>query len=298
MKKILITLPIIALLLIFLGTSLTVIKPGFVGVVVSNLSGVEEKELTVGYHIIAPWKDVYLFPTFEQNHTWDKGHTFLFQTCEGLGVSAEMGITFHIQQNCIHKLFAKYRRGLDEISNTFLYNYVRDAVNKHASTKRIEDLYGAEKETFLREVEKSVSHDMQEYGLVISRIYLLGNFHMPQAVIQALNDKIAAIQRAQQRENELKESEAEARKKIAEAHGRAESTIETARADAESQLQRARAQAQSEILIGEAKAKANEAIKRSLTGDLIRYEMAQKWDGKLPQVAGVESMMMFKDFDK
>lgn len=298
MKKIIVTMSAIALCMLIIGGCLTVIKPGYVGVVVSNFSGVQEKELTVGYHMIAPWKDVYTFPTFEQNHTWDKQHTFVFQTCEGLGISAEMGVTFHVKEDRIHTLFAKYRRGLDEISNTFLYNYVRDAVNKHASTKRIEDLYGPEKETFLREVEESVRHDMQEYGLVISRIYLMGNFHMPQSVIQALNDKIAAIQRAQQRENELKESEAEARKQIAQAHGKAEATIEAARADAESQLQKARAQATAEILVGEAKAKANDAIKRSLNGDIIRYEMAQRWDGKLPQVAGHEGIMLFKDWDK
>ena len=99
-------------------------------------------------------------------------------------------------------------------------------------------------------------------GIEISRIYLIGRFHFPQNVITALNSKIEANQRAQQRENELREAEAEAKKQIARAEG----------------------QARCAIVQAESEAKANSLLSESITPELIQWQAVQKWDGKLPNV--------------
>lgn len=241
------------------------ISPGYVGVVVDLLGdtkGVEAKELHVGMHWIAPWKTVYQFPIFEQNHTWEGKDAFNFQTSEGLAISADIGITFHIRPNSIPTIFAKYRRGMDEITDTFIRNYIRDAINKSASKMKIEDLYGESKEIFFEQVQKQVREELRGIGFEISRIYLIGRFHFPQTVVMALNQKIEAIQRAQQRENELREAEAEAKKEVAKASG----------------------QAQCVLLQAESEAKANTILSQSVTAELIQWQAVQKWDGKLPTV--------------
>ena len=254
------------------------VNPGYVGVVVDLLGdrkGVEDKELHTGMHWIAPWKTVYTFPIFEQNHTWEgNNNCFNFQTIEGMAVSADVGITFHLKPESIPYIFQRYRRGMDEITHTFIRNFIRDAINKAASKNRIEDLYGSGKEMFFEEVESHVRDDMASMGIEITRIYLIGRFHFPDGVIKALNAKIEAIQRAQQRENELKESEAEAKKQIAKATGYAE--CERIKAEAEST--------------------ANMIIAESITPELIRYEAIQKWNGKMPQVTG--GAMPFINLDK
>lgn len=245
---------------------MTIVSPGHVGVVVDmfgDAKGVESKELHVGMHFIPPWKTVYQFPIFEQNHTWEGDNdAFSFQTSEGLAVSAEVGITYHLRSDCIPIIFAKYRRGMDEISHTFIRNYVRDAINKSASKMKIEDLYGSGKEKFFDDCQTHVRNDLKEIGIEISRIYLIGRFHFPASVVSALNQKIEAIQRAQQRENELREAEAEAKKQIAQAEG----------------------QARCAILKAESEAKANLVLAQSVTPELIQWQSVQKWDGKLPQV--------------
>lgn len=242
------------------------ISPGYVGVVVNmfgDSKGVEDKELHVGMHWIAPWKTVYEFPVFEQNHTWEgTKNEFHFQTTEGMAVSADVGITFHLRPNCIPIIFQKYRKGMDEITHTFIRNYVRDAINKAASKMKIEDLYSDGKERFFDEVEKHVKADLNPIGIDISRIYLIGRFHFPNNVIAALNAKIEASQRAQQRENELREAEAEAKKQIAKADG----------------------QARCLMLQAESEAKANAMLSKSITPELIQWQAMQKWDGVLPQV--------------
>jgi regulator of protease activity HflC (stomatin/prohibitin superfamily) len=243
------------------------ISPGYVGVVVDLLGdnkGVESKELHVGMHWIAPWRSVYQFPIFEQNDTWEGDREgFNFQTSEGMAVSAAIGITYHLRPESIPLIFQRYRRGMDEITHVFIRNYIRDAINKSASKTRIEDLYSG-KESFFEDVEKHVREDLAPIGIELSRIYLIGRFHFPTNVIAALNSKIEANQRAQQRENELREAEAEAKKQIAKADGQARCAI---------------VQAQSE-------AKANHLLSQSVTPELIQWQAVQKWDGRLSIVSG------------
>lgn len=245
----------------------SMIKPGYVGVVVDlfgDKKGVEDKELHVGGHFIPPWKDLYRFPIFEQNHTWEGSDCFHFQTGEGLAVNAEVGITFHLEPSKIPYIFQKYRRGMNEIIHIFLRNYIRDSLNKAASRCKIEDLYGKGKEAFFDEVEHQVKLELNDTGINISRIYLIGRFNFPPSVIAALNLKIEAIQRAQQRENELREAEAEAKKQIAHAKGEAECRLLDARAQSDS----------------------NRIITESLTNDLIMWRAVNKWDGILPKFVG------------
>lgn len=244
------------------------IPPGYVGVIVNLFGeekGVSSKELSVGMHWIAPWKRLYKFPTFEQNFTWEGAkHAFDFQTSEGMACTAEIGITYHLRIGDIHTIFQKYRRGMGEITDVFIRNYVRDAINKAASKIRIEDLYGQDKDMFFDNVQSMVRNDLHTIGIEVSRIYLIGRFHFPPNVIAALNSKIEAVQRAQQRENELRESEAQAKKVIAAAQGEAEAHLLKARAEAI----------------------ANKVVASSLTKELVEYTALQKWNGELPTVMG------------
>src|SRR5574338_479557 len=116
------------------------INPGYVGVVVDMLGdnkGVENKELHVGMHWIAPWKNVYQFPIFEQNQTWEGNDGFHFQTSEGMACAAEIGLTYHLNPSFIPLIFQKYRKGMSDINDVFIRNYVRDAINKAASKMKI-----------------------------------------------------------------------------------------------------------------------------------------------------------------
>ncbi len=269
---------------IFWGLCFEMVSPGHVGVVVDlfgDSQGVEAKERHVGMHWIPPWKTLYQFPVYEQNHTWEDNEAFNFQTSEGLAVSADVGITFHLRPDSIPIIFQKYRRGMDEISHIFIRNYIRDAINTAASKMKIEDLYGTGKEEFFHDAQRHVQKDLEEIGIEVSRIYLIGRFHFPSSVVAALNQKIEAIQRAQQRENELREAEAEAKKKIAHAQG-----------EGQSALVHAESQAKANLLLADASAKSNKMLAESITPDLIQWQQVQRWDGKLPQVSGANTPLI------
>ncbi len=212
----------------------------------------------------------YIFPTFSQNVVWTKDLTegspineeLTFQTMEGMVVSADVGMTYHIDPTKVSTIFQKYRKGIDEITHIFMRNTVRDAFVKFSSERSVEDVYGKGKADLLKSVEDFVSASVNEQGIVIEHIYLIGELRLPDTVIASLNKKIEASQIAQQRENEIREAIANADKSIAKAKGEAESLLSVAIAQAQ----------------------ANEILTKSISPTLVKYKSIEKWDGKLPTI--------------
>lgn len=249
------------------------VPPGQVGIKVNNLGsneGVDQQELGVGYHWIGLFSNLYLFPTFKQNYVWTlsphegqpSDESITFQTSEGLSVNADFGISFSVNPAKTSVLFQTYRKGIEEITNIYVRNNVRDAINEVGASMKVESLYGIGKTELLSKVKAMATSKLEPVGLVIDDIYVVGSLRFPQQFVDALNSKLTAQQRAAQRENEVKEAEAQARKDIAQADGVAKSALIKARAEAE----------------------ANKLKLQTLTPQLIQYEAIQKWDGALPQM--------------
>lgn len=273
------------LLIIFISVismfSCSKVPAGNVGVKVHLLGGskgVDTEELTPGMYWIGINEDLFIFPTFTQNYVWTKDpqqgspndESITFQTREGMDVNADVGIAYHIQPDSVNTVFQKYRKGVDEITDIFLRNTVRDAFNQAGSIRPVDAVYGEGKTEFLLDVEKLVKEQVHQIGIIIERVYLVGSMRLPPAVITALNTKIAATQKAEQRENELREAEAESKKKVAEANGEAESILLKAKSQAE----------------------ANIILSKSITKDLISYEQIKKWDGVLPKFTGASNCII------
>lgn len=266
---------LVTIMALFMTIGCSKVPAGNVGVKVYLLGGdkgVDTEELGVGRYWIGFNEDLYLFPTFQQNYVWtmdyregsENDESFTFQTKEGLTVGADIGISYHIAPDKVNTIFQKYRRGVDEITDVFLRNMVRDALNTASSTVGVEYVYGAGKAELIENVQTDVMSQVSDLGINVDKIYLIGSFRLPNTVVSALNQKIEATQRAVQRENEVREAEAEAQKQIAEAHG----------------------VAQSMILRAEAEAKSLKLKNSSLTPQLIQYESVMRWDGNLPRMTG------------
>jgi regulator of protease activity HflC (stomatin/prohibitin superfamily) len=229
-------------------------------------------------------EELFLFPTFTQNDTWNEKESITFQTKEGLNVNADLGISFRIDPTKATLVFQKYRKGVSEISDIYLRNMVQDALVKAASTRDVETVYGQGKTDLLTEVENNVREEVAPIGVVIEHLYWVGTLRLPDNVVAAINAKIGATQMAAQRENEIQQTKAEAQKAIEQARGEAESKLAVARADAEAVRVR-----------GDAEADAIRAKSKALTESpqLVQYEIAHRWDGKLPETTfGASSIPM------
>src|SRR5690606_38495333 len=115
-----------------------------------------------------------------------------------------------------------------EITNVYLRNMVRDALVKQGSLMGIESVYGSGKAQLLEKVQADVAKQTQSIGIIIEKLYWVGNFGLPETVTTSINAKIQANQIAAQRQNEIAQAQAEAQKEIAIAEGQATSRLKIA----------------------------------------------------------------------
>jgi len=170
----------LAILFLLLGaTACSKVPAGNVGVKVYLLGkskGVDMEVLPVGRYWIGWNEDLYLFPTFAQNYTWvmekEKDESISFQDRDGTSLNADIGITYRINPQSVATVFQTYRRGVEEITDIFLRNQVRDALNKVASTMSIDEINGPKKDQMMVEVQRVVSDQVHTIGIEISKIYL------------------------------------------------------------------------------------------------------------------------------
>ncbi len=318
MKKYEILLPLAFIIFCTLTSCISTVPAGYRGIKVyllGNKKGVESKQLGVGAYFLGFNQKIYTFPVFQQNYVWrDESDThgpdnsISFQSKEGLDVQGDFGISYSIVADSVPVIFQKYRRGIDEITNIFLRNMVRDALNTTASRMPIESIYGVHKRDLLLKVDSTIATQTKKYGIIIDRIYTIGELHLPHSIEAAINSKLEANQRSQQAQNEVKAVEAEATKKIARAKGEAESKIIEAHAEAESQVIEANAQsnivkihaqADAEVtkvkaeaeaaatrMTASAQSEANKELSQSINKNWIQFRSVERWDGKLPQISG------------
>ncbi|MDG2539575.1 prohibitin family protein [Dyella jiangningensis] len=232
------------------------------------------QELPPGRYWVGWGYEMYTFPTFTQTYTFTRSssegrpvdESISFQTSQGLTVNADVGITYHIDPSKVTLIFQKYRKGIDEITDVYLRNMVRDALVKEAASLDIESVYGKGKANLIESVQRDVSDEVGPVGIVVEKIYWIGELRLPENVVQSINAKIQATQMAEQRQNEVAQAQAEAQKVEAEAQG----------------------QAQARITIAEAEAKAialkGEALRQN--PNVVQMSAIEKWDGRLPTYSG------------
>jgi regulator of protease activity HflC (stomatin/prohibitin superfamily) len=265
--------PLVLALLVLLVAACSKVPAGNVGVKVYLLGGskgVDVEELTPGRYWVGINEELYLFPTFTQNYEWtmdsregsETDESFTFQTVEGLAVNADIGITYRIDPSKATLLFQTYRRGVDEITDQYLHNMVRDALVTKSSTLPVESVYGRGKAALIDSVQAQVREQVAPLGINVERVYWLGELRLPKNVLAALNAKIEATQMAQRRQNEVAQAKAEAEK-----------AVEQARGEADAKLLAARAEAEAIRIKGEA---------LSQNPRLVELSAIERWNGVLP----------------
>lgn len=296
----------IAMLLL---ASCAVVPAGYKGVKVYLLGGKNNDNLEVlevGRYSMGANQRLYLFPTFQQDFTW--GHNsgeanpsphdpFNFQSKEGINVSVDLGISFHIAPDSVKYVFLKWRKDIDYIANVYFDDLMHDALIHVAATMSIEQIYGSHKKDLLEKVDSIVEKQVRPYGIVVDRIFYTGDLKLPDVIVRAINAKMEATQIAQQRENELRQVEAEANKKVAQAKGdsisrmikeKTEFEINLLEAKTQAQIQQVKTTSQATATIMQARAdsSANKMMQTSITDKLIEMKRVEKWDGHMPTYTG------------
>lgn len=246
---------------------------GHVGIKVDLLGGgkgVDTEEVGPGRELVGFNEELFIFPTFTQTIGWTRdanpeigsatNEEMSFQTSEGLVVTADVGASVSVDPAKVNILFQKYRKGMDEIVDSYVRRNIQNALVETASTMTIESVYGAGKAELISTAFSRVKQDLAEYGIILENLYWIGELRLPDRVVNAINAKIAATQEAQQRENEV------------------------AKAKAQADIERAKAQGEADALLIAAKsqAEANRLLSQSIDSTLVSYKALERWNGVLP----------------
>lgn len=234
-------------LLIGLAGCSTRIDAGHEGILIKQYGsdkGVQDVTLVTGRVWYNPWtEDVDQYATFVQTVDYE---AFGVNAKDGSSFSVDPTLSFNIVQGNSPRIFTKYRKDLEEVSQTTILNYVKDAfrlqMNKYTTDEIVSN-----REKFETDVQKTLADVLDKEGFKLEQ--LTSGLQYPQTIVDAVNSKNKAVQEAMKVENELRLVEAQAKKMIVQA---------------------------------EAEKRANELKQQSLTPMLIQQQFIEKWDGRTP----------------
>lgn len=242
------------------------VAPGHEGVIVNlygDGKGVDAKEVSTGWHFYGIGQELYQFPTFKQNITWEGDEGIAFQDKDGLPLRASIGLSYRVIPGSSAELFQEYRAGIKEITEVFVKNMIRDEFNRAAAGLTAEEIYSTKKNLLIDTVAANVGKKLEPLGLELTQVFWVGAIALPEQVRQSINAKIQATQDA-----------AKVRNQVAQAAAEADKQIETSRGVATSIEQEARARA----LAIELEGKALQDFP-----NVLRLREVQKWNGVVPQ---------------
>lgn len=228
--------------------------------------GVDNVGLVSGAIWYLPWTTkIYEYPTFVQTVDYEP---FTINAKDGGSFMVDPTISLKIIDGKSPEVFKKYRKeNLNEIINSTLYNYVKNAFRIQLNQYTTDELV-SKREEFERAIEDRLSKELQAENFQLEQ--MTSGLKYPESLVNSINSKNAAIQQAQQALNEVKKIEAEAQKKIAAAQGEAEALR----------------------IKGDAEANYNRKISASLSTLIIQQEMIKKWNGKTPVFIGASGTIL------
>jgi regulator of protease activity HflC (stomatin/prohibitin superfamily) len=297
-RSLILVIGIVLTMVIFTGCGK--VRQGEEGILIHNLGTGKGaiKLVGPGRHWYNPiTHDLETNPLQLQNVSWqtnkDNTGAFSWNDSKGLTFQTDVGISYRVAPGASAEIYRTFKKGLEEVTNIEMKNRLQDAFNRAGSKRKTEEIYGAGKTEFMDEVKALLAAEFE--GLfIIEKVSLKGRMVLPRMVQEGIERKQAAIQKAEQRSNEVAEAKAEREKakEVSDAKAyqverdaRAKATALEAQAKAEAtaiELQ-AKAEAVAIKLKAQAKAKAIKQINSALTPLYNEYVINSNWDGKLPQ---------------
>lgn len=253
MRKIILFL-MVALLTV--STSCKRIDAGYEGILTQlygTKKGVQEATLVTGvvnYNIFT--ESVVQYPTFFQTADYKQ---FSLNSKDGSIFYVDPMLNYRVKAGKSPEIYVKYRKDIKELETTILLTYIKD-VFKNVFNEYTADEILSKRIQFDKKVTDELKKEFDKEGFEIGPLTF--GLRYPKSLTDAIDAKNASIQRAQQKENELR-------------------------------LEKANA----EILITRAKAESesNSIKQRSLTPMLLQQLFIEKWDGKSALYGNVPSLM-------
>jgi regulator of protease activity HflC (stomatin/prohibitin superfamily) len=259
--------------IIFALTSTTYVNPGHVGIIIHRTGGgVDATPYGPGIHLRNPLTTgIQEYPTYMQtlvltkstSEGSDRNDEINVNSVEGQPLSLDVSMSFELDPQKVPLLYTTFRMDVQDIEHTYVKQAIRQALQEIVGNQAIADIIGPKKAEVTLRVQNLISQRLIQYGIIVKQ-FTINELRAPPAVIEAINQKNVMQQQSLTAENELQKNKFQAQGDSIKGAGRAKAILAEA----------------------EAQAKANILLAQSITPTLVSYEMAKRWDGKMPQVTG------------
>lgn len=258
---------------LFAKNMVTYIEPGHVGIVIHRGGGgVDPQPLGPGFHVRNPlMTQISEYPTFMQTLVLTQQSTegsanndeINVNSVEGQPLSLDISMSFELRPDKVPALYQTFRTDVQTIQHGFIKQAIRQSLQEVVGNEEIAAILGPKKAEVVTRTQTLLQKRLDPYGIEVKQ-FTLNEFRAPKAVMDAISLKNVMQQQALTAQNELQKNTFQAQGDSIKAAGRAKAILTEA----------------------EAQAKANELLSRSITGSLVQYEMAKRWNGQMPQVTG------------
>lgn len=289
------TAVIIALVVIVLFVCTVRIPAGYVGVVYNMNGGISDRTLTQGFHVISPTQNVTTYSigieqsylTASKDGDSNDDESFEVPSNDGKGLTVDMTFTYRYDADRVADTFTRFKGQSGKVvKNSFIKPNIMSWTKEVTAKYSVIDLLGDKRATLNSELTDYLKQKFEPYGIVIESVSLI-NIDPDEETRSAVQKKVNAQQDLELAKIEQQTANVNAEKEKEVAITKANQEKETAQINAEAKLIEAQAQAD-----------ANRLISQSLTPELIRQQMYDKWDGKLPTVqAGNDSSVIVDTSD-
>lgn len=275
------TAVIIALVVIVLFVCTVRIPAGYVGVVYNMNGGISDRTLTQGFHVISPTQNVTTYSigieqsylTASKDGDSNDDESFEVPSNDGKGLTVDMTFTYRYDADRVADTFTRFKgQSGKDVKNSFIKPNIMSWTKEVTAKYSVIDLLGDKRATLNSELTDYLKQKFEPYGIVIESVSLI-NIDPDEETRSAVQKKVNAQQDLELAKIEQQTANVNAEKEKEVAITKANQEKETAQINAEAKLIEAQAQAD-----------ANRLISQSLTPELIRQQMYDKWDGKLPTV--------------
>ena len=272
-KGIIVGVAVLVALTLLVPSTVTYISPGHIGIVIHRAGGgVDNVPLGPGFHTRNPlFTQIVEYPTFMQTLVLTRASTegsvnndeINVNSTEGQPLSLDVSMSFELDPQKVPQLYQTFRTDISTIQHTYVKQAIRQALQEVVGEEAIADVMGPKKAEATNRARTLMEKRLSPFGLLV-RQFTINELRAPQTVIEAINTKNVMQQQSLTAQNELQKSTFQAQGDSIKASGRAKAIMAEA----------------------SAQAKANELLARSVTPTLVQYELAKKWDGKMPMVSG------------
>jgi regulator of protease activity HflC (stomatin/prohibitin superfamily) len=193
-----------------LFTSCVIIRPGEVGVK-QTLGKLSDKTYSHG----AVWFNPFVTKVVKTNvQINDIELALSLPSKEGLSVTAQISILYHIEQNSVPKVIKSLGLGYESIISNVFRSASADVCSKYFA----KDMHSGMRAEIENAIKQKMDETLQEQGIVVSAV-LMKSIQLPSGLASSIEQKLQAEQDAMRMVFILQQERLEAERKIIEATG-------------------------------------------------------------------------------